>query len=546
VELSQLLHLSADGYIYHPEFLTFDTGVKLEAIEGLAGQSDDRLLWGGDFRFNFLEKRQNSLSIHGTRSDAESAQPFSETYTVTNELYGATFFQKWGWIPFDLSYLHGSRSGGLGDQLDDSWDKVLFDGSYQIGERSEGKLGYGLIFEKIQGVDRRRQNLSASNTSYLGEGSNKRLNTYLSLFEERNGRVLRNAAGSTEFNWEHAEDLRTRYVLRGFWSDTEAQNTTTLNPSFFLDHQLYDSLETRLEIFGRLEDSSFRKRQEFGGSISENYLKQLGGWGQLNISVAPHVSVTRSRPNGNTAFVFDEEHLMVEEDEVLLRQPDIIESTIVVTDTSGSIVYDRDEGDGLGGDYTVTQSGDGIETELARTINSTIADPQLVLVDYQYELAEDNDTLFTGVNVHTALYFFGDWSVFGRYDNIDHYVLSGDKEDIRFNDFNKYVFGLRFNGLWLTAKAKFEEKDATTGSYRSYSGGATFSTYGTVTWNAHLRANYAYLDRIDSGETASQCREAPTSGSSSGGRWRPKGAGGGCAGAESRAKRMTSMRCTSI
>ena len=55
VELSQLLHLNTFGYIYHPRFLTFDTGIKLEVIEGLSGQSDTRFLGGGDFRFNFLE-----------------------------------------------------------------------------------------------------------------------------------------------------------------------------------------------------------------------------------------------------------------------------------------------------------------------------------------------------------------------------------------------------------------------------------------------------------------------------------------------------------
>ncbi|MBW2541013.1 MAG: hypothetical protein JRF15_02900, partial [Deltaproteobacteria bacterium] len=493
VELSQLLHLNTFGYIYHPRFLTFDTGLKLEAIQGLSGQSDTRFLWGGDFRINFLENHRNSLSLFGTVLDSEQSPPFSETYDITNQIFGATFFQKWGWIPFDLTYRHARRKGGAGNQLDDKSDKVIFDGRYSIGERSDGRIGYDLAYEEIQDHDLRRQNLIATNVSYFGDGVDKELRTDLRLFEERDGQKRKTANGRTAFDWRHTDTFRTRYVFNARYSDFDVQDSTNLNGRFFLMHRLYESLKTDLELYGEYEDSSFRRRDEFGGILSANYLKRLGDWGRLNIGVAPRTSMIYNRLEEDTAFVFDERHVMVGLQPVLLRQPDIIVTSIVVTDETGSVVYDE----GPAGDYIVNQTGGGIQTELVRTPISTIGDGQLVLVDYEFELIGDNDTLQTGVAVHSSLSFLDYWRVFGRYDNQDYHVISGDEDRLRFNDFDRYLAGLEFSRKWFTAKGEYEENDATFGSFRGFAGMVALYTGGMRSWNAHATADFAHRDHTD-------------------------------------------------
>jgi hypothetical protein len=498
VELSQFLDLNTGGYIYHPRFLTFNAGLQVEAIEGLAGESDSRILVGGDWSFNFLESHRNSLSTYGRIHNSEFQRPFSETYEITDELYGVTFFQKWGWIPFSLSYQHLARTGGAGNQLDDSADKMIFDGTYQIGERSDGRLGYDLVFEEIQGRDVRRQNLIATNLSRLGSVGNKMLRTDFRFDEERDGRKLSTITGRTDFTWEHSDRFRTRYIFDSRWSDSSVQTSTDLNPSFFLTHQLYDSLRSDLEIFGRFEDSSFRTRNEVGGRINEDYAKRLGDWGRLNINVSPFASMAYSRRGEDTAFIFDERHVMVGLQPVQLRQPDIIASSIVVTDEFGSIVYDE----GPLGDYIVNQIAGSLETELVRTPISNIADDQLVLVDYEYELPGDSDTLTTGVAVFTSLAFLDHWNVFGRYENLDNHVLSGDKSDLRFNDYNRYVAGMEYSRRWFTAKVEFEENDATFGAFRGYSGFVSLDTGGTQLWNARVAIDYDHRNHThDDGET---------------------------------------------
>jgi hypothetical protein len=382
---------------------------------------------------------------------------------------------------------------------------MLFDGHYKISDRSDGQLDYSVAWEEIQDQNLRRQNLAASNMSLLGEGSSKRLNTYLRFFEEVNGQTLRNLTGSTAFDWKHSDDLRTRYSFSGRWNDSNVQTATNLDSSFFLNHELYDSLETRIEIVGRLEDATFRTRYELGASIAPNYLKNLGDWGRLSVLVAPRVSVVSNRLEENTAFVFDERHVMVDTQPSVLREQDIIASSIVVTDENG-FVYQQ----GSLGDYIVNQLNGGLETQLVRTPISTIADGQLVLVDYEFELIGDNDTLSTGVNINSTLDFLDYWSAFGSYDNVDYHVLSGDKDALRLNSYDHYRFGLRYQGAWLTARAEYEENDGTLGSFRGYTGAVGLITYGARQWSARLNADYAYRDNFDTGESVNRLSVAGT------------------------------------
>jgi hypothetical protein len=246
-----------------------------------------------------------------------------------------------------------------------------------------------------------------------------------------------------------------------------------------------------------LEDASFRTRKEFGGRLTENYLKWLGDWGRLNVSVSPHASITYNRLEEDTAFVFEEAHVLIGTQFVVLGQSNIIESSIVVTDENGSIVYGS-------GDYTITQIGGGLETRLERTVLSNIADGERVHVDYEYELTGDNDTLTTGVGVHTSLSFLDHWMVFAHYDTVDYHVLSGDEDDLRFNSFDRYIAGMEYNGQWFAAKAKYEENDARITPSRGFSGSASLYTYGANTWRARLTADYAYENQGNSALTVNR------------------------------------------
>jgi hypothetical protein len=510
VEFSQLLDLNASAYIYHPSFLTFDGGFEIELIEDVINKDSNRILFGGDWRFNFLQNHRNGLAVFGRVSQSESARPFSETYEVNSQLYGATFYKRWGWVPFSLTYQHREVSSGGSGGFDDSADEVLFNGNYELGEQSRGSIDYDLIFQDLGGNDVRRQDLSVNNISYFGGEGEKRLVTNFLFNEqitERESRTKERYAvgGATNFDWRHTDDLWTEYRLSSRWTDVGTQSVTNVNPGFSITHELYESLTTHVEIFGNLRDGSTGSRHQFGGAINESYRKRLGEWVRLSIRVAPRIAMTYDRPKGDTGEAVDESHQMALGLDARLVNPDVIESTIFVTSENCLGL----EGECTpGADYEVIPpAGGGFETLLRVPFGSDILDPVdpaipvEVLVDYKYELGGKADIRNTGIVVGANLLILERLGLFGRYEINDQKLVSGDERDVRINDYDRSVVGLQLTGPWFSAGAEFENYDATFAPFRGYLGSISVFSDSAALWRARFNARYAFRDHTDTGET---------------------------------------------
>jgi len=94
-------------------------------------------------------------------------------------------------------------------------------------------------------------------------------------------------------------------------------------------------------------------------------------------------------PNGSIKSVVDEAHILTGENEVELNRYGIDEDTIVVTDETNTITYQRSI------DYTVTIGDMKTLTTISRTTSSSIASGSKVLVDYE---AGENFAITYSVN----------------------------------------------------------------------------------------------------------------------------------------------------
>jgi hypothetical protein len=501
VEFSQLLNLNASAYIYHPSFLTFQGGFQIELIEDVIDQDKNRILLGGNWNFNLLQNHRESLSVFGRVLETESARPFSGTYQVLSQLYGVTFYERRGWLPFSLTYQHRSLASSESGGFDDSADEILFKGDYQLGERSRGRVDYDLIFQDLSGDDVRRQDLSVNNVSYFGEYGEKRLFTNFLFNEQITKRESGtneqySAGGATNFYWQHTDDLSTEYHLSGRWNEVETQSVANMNPSFSLTHDLYESLTTRFEIFGRLRDGSTGSRNQFGGVISETYVKRLGGWGRLSIRAASRITMTSDRPKGDTALAVDEGHTMAEfPDEPRLVNPDVIGPIVV---TNEKCPGERCE-EGL--DYEVERVGGGFVELSLPVVTRFLVEGDFVEVSYTYDLGGKRDILSTGVNAGANLWILDRLGLFGRYETNDQKLVSGDERDLRINEYDRSVVGLQLRWPWLSARAQFEDYDATFDPFRGYLGSISVFTYGTASWRARFNASYTLRDHTDTDET---------------------------------------------
>jgi hypothetical protein len=503
VEFSQLLNASARGYVYHPSFLTLQGGLQIEFIEDVLNQGDYRILPGGDLRLDFLQNHRNGVSIFGRVLSAEQVRAFSEKYDVLSQLYGATFYQRWGWIPFSLTFQHRSMDSSGPGSFDDSAEEILFRGSYELGEQSRGNIDYDLSFQDRRGDDVRRQDLAVNNTSYFGDEGEKRLATSLIFNEEIAERVSGKSKrysvnGSTNFDWQHTDDLSTDYRLAGRWSDFGSQSVTSLNPSFLITHELYESLTSQVEIFGRLRDGSTGSRNEVAGSISEAYVKRLGGWGRLSIRATPRVAMTYDRPKGDSAPGFVEDYQMKSDPDLAreLPEPNIIESTIRVFSDDCEFVECVP-----GWDYLVQPVGGGVFKLSLPLFPGDLGEDALVLVEYKSELGGRGDILSTSVDVGASLWILERLALFGSYQTNDRKVVSGNERDVRINSYDRSTVGLELTWPWLSARAELEDYDATFSPFRGYLGRISVFSGSTASWRARGGVGYVFRDYSDTGET---------------------------------------------
>jgi hypothetical protein len=277
---------------------------------------------------------------------------------------------------------------------------------------------------------------------------------------------------------------------------------TTVHPSFLITHDLYESLTTQVEIFGDLQDAFTGSRNQFGGRIMEAYAKRLGGWGRLAIRVSPHITMSYERPKEDSALAVDEAHVMTIAQPVKLVHADVAQGTIVVTNEDGSIEYEE----GSLGDYVVISLGGGFETLLELAPFSSIADGERVLVSYVYELGGRGDILRTSVDVDAYLSILDHLGLFGRYQTNDAKVLSGNERDFRINSYDRSVVGLQLTWPWFSARAEFEDYDATFAPFRGYSGRISVFSDSTASWRARCGIGYVLRDYSDTGETLGRLR----------------------------------------
>jgi len=151
IEFSETLDIDIDAYIYHPWFLSLNGGLNVETIQDVGDSGSNRTLVGGDLRLDFLRQKPNSFAVFAKVVQSQIVRPFTQSYDLTDQVYGATFYRTSGWVPFTLSYAHHIQDGGIDGNLDEIDDTVDFFGQYELNERSTGRIDYGLSFEEVLG-----------------------------------------------------------------------------------------------------------------------------------------------------------------------------------------------------------------------------------------------------------------------------------------------------------------------------------------------------------------------------------------------------------
>jgi hypothetical protein len=504
----EALGLDLEGAIYHPLFLRFKGEGVFEFNQG----ADEPLttsktlpgnqgLRSGSWNLYFFEQHPLSLSLYGRNHMASLERKFADNFRGDSSFYGGIFSIRKGPLPTSLSYEHSVQSGaGAFRVVDEGSDEWLISSNYEIGGSSKGLLEYKRTDEDI--LDRRRDthDFWATHTTWLQGNRPKRFRGrfhYKDGHEEANGieRRDRLVLASTSLEWEHAPTFSSGYYIDFNRNELDGDFVDRWHLGTGLSHQLYGSLTSILRLEMNSETASFGKIRRYSVMISEAYNKRLGRWGTLRLSVTPSWLFETRDPRQEFGLVIDERVLLEGLAPVELRRREIDPTTIVVRDSSRSIIYSE------GPDYTVTLRDQVVE--LRRNPFGSIPEGSELLVDYSYRLDEAGDSLQSSLNLSTSLSLPRGFELYAEYYDSEERRISG-RLARPLEPHNRWTVGAWFSRGRFLAGIRYEDERESFTPQSVLSEELRISSLGWRAWRLQLAASHRYVKYSKTDESASR------------------------------------------
>lgn len=403
----------ARGYVYHPRLLEFSTELKL----GLAQQrlrrtegrivdssaSNDELL-GYDLRIDLLRKHPVSATAEASKDERILMGLFVDRYLVKTELQRGTVRWRTPSLQMDATGTHAvTEEYGAVSRSRTVSDSLAYNLHHQIGRRIRTDLRY-----MLQNYDRRfraetvtgdidnessidSQTVTVDNRIDLTADRKATLKSSLRVHDQQNSQDLRTWSWQEKLQLEHAPNLRSYAMGSVLRNEYDSRNIDTVRGEAGIDHELFKSLKSHLDLHGRRTDYGDVVEDRYGATGRLNYRKTT----PLGVFSAGYSrtldQVERSGVSASDA-VLDESIVVNLATPAFLDHPDVVASSIVVTDEANLITYVE------GFDYEVVQQGR--RTGIRVLPGGLLADGDTVLVDYRIELDGSLDYVADDQDIH--------------------------------------------------------------------------------------------------------------------------------------------------
>lgn len=401
------------GNLYDPDLARFDMGFDLgffedeldtEAPESSTSRAGDGRLIGYDLNLGLLSNLPIRLDLFGHRSENNTRRDFAGQIKTDFDGFGVT-----GHV--DNLPL---RSTLTMEQQHVSQRFTLIPAALQQNETRRIASYYG----------ERRNEVSTLTADYRFEDVNDRarlqrdfrlhsaglnhflrFGTYFDDILNSSARLFRRdgAVSTTNLLLHEAAQLRhslsvsSNYGYSLSFLDSAGNRSVSQNLLAGLEHQFYESLTSGAQVKLGYASLSPGNWLNYGGGVNTEYRKKIPWRGTFLAGAGIGYEIIDQSVPGGRLSVFEEAHRFSDSEPVLLDNPDVIDSTIVVTDESRSTVFVE------GSDYSVEHIGS--RTALRRNPFGRIEAGQTVLVSYDFDAGRSVQAGSRPITVHTGLDF---------------------------------------------------------------------------------------------------------------------------------------------
>ncbi|MFA5515854.1 MAG: hypothetical protein WDA20_06150 [Desulfuromonadales bacterium] len=426
-------------------------------------------------------------------------------YQVTTDNYGFSLILRNRYLPSTINYMH-SVSEIDGMEID---NKIIRDelslhvkNSYRI---SQTYLSLTFLDENYRSYVADDDDFTDSAILDFGNtldwetlGKFRRLNSFLKVWKATGLNERDDLEWSESLAWELGQALHSGAIFSFSRARGERFDRTATAERGWLQHELFKSLITRLELFARDTDFSPGAEEVVGGRIGWAYRKVLPATGSLNIQLYKQYQVTdRDLENMRQTYP-NEAHTVNFAERLLLNNLNVLPESIAVRNADPLLHigdYQRDV------DYTVVQLGALTQIVVTGAGLSNVIEEGMVLlitydvqVDPNLEFSSDSEGIAGEIRMRGNRY-----RIFGSYDQVRQDITGGDENALHLTDQNTLRMGFEREWETITLLGEYQRLESDRDVHSSLGGSLRYYTIlpdGSL--SLYLRDRYWWYD-VDNG-----------------------------------------------
>jgi len=468
LEIRPKVGLDFEGSLYHPSLFDYDLSVILgqsfeREVQNVPGRPEPRQSREDTNPLQFyngkaliLKDKKLSGSVFGSYNLIRLDNGFFSRRLLYQEGYGTKLNYAGDVLPWQITAQHrADEETETPTPRDSMEDEFNFKASNSREGRGETTIDY--LYQDFARQDFNvAQYTGTRNTLLMNDFSHffddkLNLGSYLYYNDIESATVPSSLFSLRErLTAEHTEDLRSIYEYNYDTRNSGRTDSVQHKGSISLKHQLYDSLASTAssEVLDTSQTSldTFR----YGVSIDESYSKHVGDSSMLNLGFTlKRRAEDRQASGGDTIDISNEQHVLTTGVLTFLNQPNVILSSVQVTDITGTILYSRYT------DYDLTPLGN--VTQIDRIITGNIPQGGTVLVSYSI-INPGTGSFTTQEGYYRFRYSVFD-SLLSFYGHLRVIENNGGDQFI-LEDLKETVLGLETRWNWFNAGVEYENYDS--------------------------------------------------------------------------------------
>ncbi|NVO01269.1 MAG: hypothetical protein HXX09_01070 [Bacteroidetes bacterium] len=466
--------VKTQSYLWTPNFLAleidgeFNPEKREEKYLIIPNQAEVNTMRNIHIKGTFFQQKKLNLGSYFNYDENYSSRENLSNLRTKGKSYGAFLNYSNKFLPFTLNY---NQSNFIQKEIQTDRNFISnstevvgkFTKSFSGKDRHELTISHNEFDRKdadFLNINNKTNSAYLSDNVFFDKKQNYYFNSFISAIDQTGFDTYRRYQANENFNFKLPRKFS---VIANYSFNRNERLLQTLNQhnaNLTFGKKFYESLYTGVFYeYNNASHTSYKEEIHKAG-IDLNYTKKLPTKGLLTLSYRYYRQFQNHTSGDIFLNVIREEYTLADGQFVLLTKPYVTPGTVVVTDITGTIIYQENL------DYILINQTNNF-TEIKRIPGGLIPNNSIVYVDYIAKQPGAYNFDASNQNFGASLMLFNRLvEVYYRYSSQD-YLTINQTEYLTLNYFHQNVVGLRAEYKFASAGAEYDYYNSSIIPYKS-------------------------------------------------------------------------------